>query len=242
MELETLSCNNCGVPIDVPTGTNFVNCGYCKSRLAIKKTASSSYTEVLDKIGEHTEKIRANTAQIATDLSSIKVHSDVGLRERKLQRDLERLDREWSSSQVAFRDKSGQLPNSSRASMILVGSGVVMAIGVLGAFSGSGNFSSLETGLMIFCLAFPGLPIGLSRLNKVNQYSQAYSGYVATRADLEGQLDKLYEAPLSSIAANGQPAPLQPQSELQYQVPKQLQSQPSLGMAAGRTPTVLPPA
>ena len=57
MELETLSCNNCGAPLEVPPGANFVTCAHCGSRLAIKRTDNASYTEVLDQIGQRTERM-----------------------------------------------------------------------------------------------------------------------------------------------------------------------------------------
>jgi DNA-directed RNA polymerase subunit RPC12/RpoP len=47
MQLESITCNHCGAPLDVPDAANFVKCNHCDSRLAIKRTQSTTYTEEL---------------------------------------------------------------------------------------------------------------------------------------------------------------------------------------------------
>ena len=91
MKVISVSCNHCGAPLEVPKKARFVTCKYCSSRLAIKATESATYTEVLEAIGERTEKI-------AQDVETI-----------KLQNRLERLDREWQTDRRRFmtRDKHG---------------------------------------------------------------------------------------------------------------------------------------
>jgi hypothetical protein len=57
VELLSLSCNKCGAPLEVPAGTNFLTCSYCKSRLAIHTSGSAFYTEVLEQIDQKTTQI-----------------------------------------------------------------------------------------------------------------------------------------------------------------------------------------
>jgi uncharacterized Zn finger protein (UPF0148 family) len=57
MEILSMSCNKCGAPLQVPTGTNFVTCTYCKSALAIHRTGNAAYTEVLAGIDRKTDQI-----------------------------------------------------------------------------------------------------------------------------------------------------------------------------------------
>ncbi len=54
METESLSCNNCGAPLEVPASANFVTCGYCRSRLAVRRTESAHYTELLERLEQYT--------------------------------------------------------------------------------------------------------------------------------------------------------------------------------------------
>lgn len=62
MQLLTLSCGNCGAPLDAPSTTTFLTCNYCGSRLAIKRTAASTYTEILHLLEGHTAAIADNTS------------------------------------------------------------------------------------------------------------------------------------------------------------------------------------
>lgn len=57
MELLSMSCNKCGAPLEVPAGTSFVTCTYCKSSLAIHRTGNAAYTEVLAQIDHKTDQI-----------------------------------------------------------------------------------------------------------------------------------------------------------------------------------------
>ena len=49
MELISVSCNHCGAPLEVPPGANYVTCAHCGSRLAVKRTGSAVYTELLER-------------------------------------------------------------------------------------------------------------------------------------------------------------------------------------------------
>jgi LSD1 subclass zinc finger protein len=57
MEMLSMSCNKCGAPLEVPTGTNFVTCAFCKASLAIRTSGNAAYTEVLANIDRKTDEI-----------------------------------------------------------------------------------------------------------------------------------------------------------------------------------------
>jgi hypothetical protein len=105
MQIESVSCNNCGAPLDVGARTNFVTCGQCGSRLAIKRTESSLYTELLGKIDQKTD-------TMARHLAELRYHAE-----------LEKLDREWEQEKQGFltTDKSGNKHEPTIASAILGG-------------------------------------------------------------------------------------------------------------------------
>jgi DNA-directed RNA polymerase subunit RPC12/RpoP len=86
MELETLSCNNCGAPLQVPITANFVNCAYCGSRLAVKRTESAHYTEVLerlDRLDTRTESVEAAVRVLQLDKAIMEL--DDGWRAKRKQ-------------------------------------------------------------------------------------------------------------------------------------------------------------
>ena len=91
MTAESVSCNKCGAPLGVSPGTNFVTCSHCGSRLAVKRTGSSLYTELLEKLDRTTEGMSRQLAEIA------------------YRAELERLDREWEGErrQYLSTDKHG---------------------------------------------------------------------------------------------------------------------------------------
>ena len=64
MELITLSCNQCGAPLEAPPSARFLTCAHCGSRLSVQRTGSAYYTEVM-------EQVATNTAQIATRVEAL---------------------------------------------------------------------------------------------------------------------------------------------------------------------------
>jgi DNA-directed RNA polymerase subunit RPC12/RpoP len=70
MDLETLSCNNCGAPLAVPLAANYVSCAHCGSRLVIKRTDTTHYTEVLERLDQldtRTETVEAEVRRLRID-------------------------------------------------------------------------------------------------------------------------------------------------------------------------------
>lgn len=65
MEFISLSCNKCGAPLEVPENAQFLTCGYCGSRLAIKVHGKAHYTEVLDRIDEKTSQILQKVTELS---------------------------------------------------------------------------------------------------------------------------------------------------------------------------------
>jgi LSD1 subclass zinc finger protein len=70
MNLETVTCNNCGAPLDVPAGARFVTCTHCQARLEVHRDASVVYTEKVAEIAD-------NTHRMADDLAELRHNSDV---------------------------------------------------------------------------------------------------------------------------------------------------------------------
>jgi hypothetical protein len=80
MKLITLSCNQCGGPLDVPEDAHFATCRFCTAQLAIEHSPTATFTRVLEALSRQT----TDTAR--------------GLEVVKLQQELEQLDRAWEKS------------------------------------------------------------------------------------------------------------------------------------------------
>ncbi len=65
MELESLSCNNCGAPLQVPESANFVRCNHCQTQLAIRRTESTTFTEQLGELTKQTSEIKQMVTELA---------------------------------------------------------------------------------------------------------------------------------------------------------------------------------
>jgi DNA-directed RNA polymerase subunit RPC12/RpoP len=114
MQVESVSCNNCGAPLEVGPGTNYVTCGHCGSRLAVKRTGSSLYTELLEKIDQKTD-------AMARQVAELRHHAE-----------LERIDREWEQERQGFltSDKHGNKHEPATPEFAVLGGVVVIGFGL----------------------------------------------------------------------------------------------------------------
>ena len=171
MKLLTLTCNECGAPLEVPAKTKFLTCSYCSARLAVQHSSSAVYTEVLETIGRRTE-------QLADDVETL-----------KLQNRLLRLDREWSEERQRYlvHDKHGRqhVPGTAGGAI-----GVVMAVGfgifwiITAGSMGAPGFIPLF-GLAVIVI---GVLVGISHMGKAEAYRTARRRYERRRRELVDRL------------------------------------------------------
>src|SRR5262245_49762249 len=60
LEALTAACAECGAPVTVVPRTQVASCGHCGARLAVHRTASACYTEVIEQIQERVEQAQAS--------------------------------------------------------------------------------------------------------------------------------------------------------------------------------------
>jgi hypothetical protein len=84
MEIESLSCNNCGGPLDIPESANYVSCVHCSTQLAVKRTSSITYTEKLEAIQSQQEDMREKLVRLERESL------------------VARIDREWEEEKQRF--------------------------------------------------------------------------------------------------------------------------------------------
>ena len=58
MRVITLSCNQCGAPLEVSHRAKFVTCNFCTARLEIKREAGSTWTEELEELRSELRKLK----------------------------------------------------------------------------------------------------------------------------------------------------------------------------------------
>jgi DNA-directed RNA polymerase subunit RPC12/RpoP len=167
MRVESVSCNNCGAPLEVGVGTNYVTCGHCGSRLAVKRTGSSAYTELLEEIDQKTD-------TMARHLAELRHHAE-----------LERIDREWEQERQGFltADKHGNKHEPTTEGALL--GGVVLI--------GFGLFFAITSGSMGAPFFFPLVGLGFAGYGvyllvtgpaKAREFLRAREAYHRRRAEV----------------------------------------------------------
>lgn len=164
MELTSVNCNNCGAPLEVAAGTNFVTCGHCGSRLAVKRTGSSAYTELLEKLDQKTDAMAEQLAEIVR------------------QNELERIDREWEREQqrymITTKHGARHEPNAVGGMVMAVVMAVfgVFWIGFTASMGAPGFFPAFG---VIFIIVAIGS--GVWQMNKASEYEAAKTAYQRRR-------------------------------------------------------------
>jgi DNA-directed RNA polymerase subunit RPC12/RpoP len=155
LQLESIRCNNCGAPLAVPPAANYVTCQHCQAQLAIKRTPTASYTEVLEEVTRQTAALRSQVQQLT------------------LQNELAALDRAWDRERegLLIYPKSGAPQEPTVLHAIVPG----FAFGALGLFLLSNTAGNTQP-LGVFALLGAVLGIGYG-LFKSSSYQAAYNRY-----------------------------------------------------------------
>jgi hypothetical protein len=172
MNAISVSCQNCGAPLDVADGVRFVTCGFCNSRLEIHRSPTATYSALIEKIEQRTE-------AMAEDLGVIRIQNEI-----------EQLDREWMMQRDGFmvKNKDGGTREPGGiggliASLFAAGFGVVWTIGA-SRIGAPGFFTAF--GVIFICFALFG---GISTMAKGSSYQSARGSYDARRQLLLERLE-----------------------------------------------------
>jgi hypothetical protein len=173
LELEAIACNNCGAPLHIPDGVNFVTCNHCGSQLAVKRNDTIVYTERL-------EKLEGRTDSMADEI-----------RRLKMQQELNQADDDWESEKRNYiiRTKNGgNLPDEPGAAMGLVAS--VIGLVVLGIMA-----LAIRDGISLVCLPmllFAGITAwtAFDYFTKLNNYNAAQANYYQRREEIQQRYNK----------------------------------------------------
>lgn len=178
MELESITCNHCGAPLQVPATADYVTCNHCGSQLAVRRGGSVTFTEVVKQLSETTE----NLAQQVSKLSR--------------QTELETLERQWEAERESFMVTNNHgakyLPDE-RSSMV---GGVVttvfglfwtvMAFGITSSAPSFGPFGIVKIMFPAFGVLFIvfGIVVATRGSQKAKEYKIAQRAYLQRRQRL----------------------------------------------------------
>lgn len=167
MELETVSCNNCGAPLSITGNVNYVTCGHCGSQLAVKRNESVTYTERI-------ESLEGRTDTMAHEINRL-----------KMQQELNQLDDDWEIEKKDYmiNSKNGStLPDEPSA---LIG----VAVSVIGLIILGIMMLSFRDGIQFMCvpmLFFGAITawLGYDYYNKLSRYNAAIAAYNQRREEI----------------------------------------------------------
>ena len=179
MQLESLVCNSCGAPLKVPASANFVTCGHCSSQLQIRRTESTTYTELLTDLVEKTEELSEQVQDLAANS------------------ELNAIDNAWRMERESLlvRDKHGKshvpTKSSSTAAGIMItmfgGLWTAIAISITSTAPPDSSFAIAKVLFPAFGVIFIAIGIynSTSRIKKAKKYEQAERRYRKRRSDTD---------------------------------------------------------
>jgi len=175
MNIETLTCNSCGAPLQVPESANFVTCNHCSTQLAIRRSETATFTEQLDRLAEQTEHLSAKVDRLT------------------VQNELAELDRAWDKERDTFmqtsKDGKRSLPSRGKAVFAGIAASVfgVVWIGIASRMNSvggpPGGMFQVFGGLIILL----GVSSSFWQFAKAGQYEDAERRYRRRRDDLRNQ-------------------------------------------------------
>lgn len=177
MEIESLSCNNCGAPLEVPSTANFLTCRYCGSRLVVRRTETTHYTELMEQLERSTQQLEDQAEYM------------------RLRNAVDALDADWQRERRRhlIRRPNGSVQAPTRW---YLGTSIVVALVVFG-LTGLWFYASASAGPGASCFGWIGAVISLAAVahaawvsNKVSNYNLAKRVYHQERGEL---LKRMYE-------------------------------------------------
>ncbi|WP_372717560.1 hypothetical protein [Novipirellula sp.] len=172
--LESLTCNSCGAPMQVPQSARFVKCNHCGAQLAVHRDRDVTFTEAVDKLTETTQSLSEQVSQLTANQK------------------IADLDRQWELQRNDFMitGKNGRthLPTEGTA---MVGGIVAVVFGGFWTVMAFAITSRSPFGMAkifpLFGLVFIAVGIfgAIHASNKASEYKRAKRRYESERARLK---------------------------------------------------------
>lgn len=177
--LESLLCNSCGAPLQIPSRTNYVNCNHCNTQLAVHRDAGVTFTESIKELNETTMDLRDQVAQLSH------------------QQRLADLDRQWDQQRESFMitNQHGRkhLPNSAASTIggiVAIGFGIVWMIFTMSiTANGPAGFPQIFPFFGIFIIGM-GIFGMIHNNSQATKYQEALARYQAERKKISDHLSR----------------------------------------------------
>lgn len=171
MNIESVQCNNCGAPLELPESARFATCRHCGAQLAVHRSTAAVTTEVLERVAAQVDRVADEVQQL------------------RIQNELQRLDMNWERERqkLFVRTKNGPAREPTEASGIVVMViACVMAL-VFGGVAASNGFGAGIVGAVLMALG--GVFAGFQIMNKSRQMRTARSRYQTQRSRVLRELN-----------------------------------------------------
>lgn len=176
--LESLNCNSCGAPLEVPSSANFIKCDHCKANLKVRRSGGGTFTEAIEQLTETTEDLAEQVAKLTA------------------QNELADLDRRWEMERKRYMvtPKNGHphLPTQGHAMAGGIGAAVfgglwtVMAISITQSGPDFGPFAVAKFIFPLFGVGFIafGIISAVSVSSKAQDYRRSEDRYRRRRNEI----------------------------------------------------------
>jgi hypothetical protein len=169
MELESVSCDHCGAPLEVPPSANYVTCAHCDRQLRIHRTETARYTEVLEALAKRTDELSDHVAQL------------------RLQNEIAALDRAWDHEKETYMvtGKHGHRSLPTKTGSVIGGVFLVIFGCIWTAMA-----AQMAGGFALFGVIFIALGAFMSihSYGKAERYERALRRYQQQRGELQRRL------------------------------------------------------
>ena len=176
--LESLNCNSCGAPIEIPASAQFVKCNHCHANLRIRRSGGGTFTEAVEKLQETTDQLAQQIDQLTQ------------------QNELAALDRQWEIEKESFKiqskDGPSRLPTQGAAwaggigVVFFGGLWTILAFAMTQSAPNFGPFAAAKVVFPLFGLGFIafGIFMAMSAHQAAQNYRSAERNYRRRRAEL----------------------------------------------------------
>jgi len=159
MPVESLNCNQCGAPLLVPEGANYLTCQHCQTPLAVRRDESVRYTEKIAELNQKTEDLSGQVAFLHYQQATAD------------------LDRNWEKQRelLLVRTRNGRRVPPSPEMSVFAGACIV-GIGIIVTFG-----ASIPEQLPLYQL----MGIGMIALGLIGGWWSYEHAYAYARAEAE---------------------------------------------------------
>ena len=168
--LESLCCNSCGAPLEVPTTANFVKCTQCGSNLKVTRSEGVVLTQAVVKLD-------VSTKQLAHQVNRL-----------KLQNDLQMLDQEWEKEREQYLIHTKHRAQEPSIGTALLQGGVPFGFGLFVTYCGLTSYGPNHAPAFGILIAGAGIAIGLSGISKATRYQAALERHRTKREELSAKV------------------------------------------------------